>query len=494
METAMATISWISLTGGDWADGVNWQGNVVPGPLDDAVLSLLEAETITVSDLQNLHSVSFHDPAASYVVTSSGTLSAAASIVLDGAAITVTGAISASNVQLTSASGILVLNSGSLSNTNTNSIATLGGLTLGSASGTIVPLMVSAASGPTALSSGAVSGAISTTLTDLVISGPTVFPLNVGSGVIAQLRFLPIGATHDAIVPGETIYSGGFGSHVRLSSASALFFGNPLSGDFITDGGTGSTIMGGGGLTRVDVTNGVPLVFGGSGSLMFSGTNLPANPFAAPTVVGGGGTASVFANAGGGQFWCGPGDMLFVGGSGGSTVTAGFGRSTLFGGTGRDLLVSNTGFCTMVGGGDGAVLVAGSNSFSNVLVAGGGNETLVGAANPFGNLMFAGTGSDVMFGGAGRDTFVAAGGDAQMIAGSGVDEFIFSNEDGGGRTVIWNFAQGLDHAALFGYGVNAVRDAVANASVAFGSTTITLSDNTRVTFANVTKLTAQDFL
>ena len=203
---------------------------------------------------------------------------------------------------------------------------------------------------------------------------------------------------------------------------------------------------------------------------------------------------SVFANAGGGQFWGGLGDMLFVGGSGGSTVTAGFGLSTLFGGTGHDLLVSGTGFCTMVGGGDGAVLVVSSTSFSNVLVAGGGNETLVGTANPFGSLMFAGSGSAAMFGGAGRDTFAAASGDAQMVAGSGVDEFIFSNSTGGGRTVIWNFAQGLDHAALLGYGVDAVRDAVANAIVASGSTTVTLSDNTRITFANVAKLTAQDFL
>ena len=32
-----------------------------------------------------------------------------------------------------------------------------------------------------------------------------------------------------------------------------------LTGDFITDSGAGSTIVGGGGLTRVDVTSGAPL-------------------------------------------------------------------------------------------------------------------------------------------------------------------------------------------------------------------------------------------
>ncbi len=457
----MATISWISLIGGDWADSVNWQGNVVPGPLDDAVLNLSVAETITVSGFQRVYSVSFHDPAAFYVVTASGTLSAVGSVELDGAAITIDGSISALQVSITSASIITMRDNGAFATITTP--GTPGTVTL-------------ANPGTVTLANGVIA---TLTLTGASSSGPVA---------------LAPGATYEALFPRQTLFSGGFDSRVRLSSDAALFFGNALTGDVITDSGTGSTIIGGGGLTRVDVTSGAPLVFGGTGSLFFSGTTLLANTIAAPTVVGGGGTASVFANAGGGQFWCGLGDMLFVGGSGGSTVTAGFGRSTLFGGTGRDLLVSNTGFCTMVGGGDGAVLVAGSNSFSNVLVAGGGNETLVGAANPFGNLMFAGTGSDVMFGGAGRDTFVASGGDAQMIAGSGVDEFIFSNEDGGGRTVIWNFAQGLDHAALFGYGVNAVRDAVANASVASGSTTVTLADNTRITFANVARLTAQDFL
>lgn len=444
----MATISWISLNGGDWADGLNWQGNVVPGPLDDAVLNLSVAETITVSDFQRVHSVSFHDPAATYVVTASGTLSASADVVMEGATFTAEGTLIASDITFITTQGVTgpVTNGGTMAGGGIFGV-TSGILTLGT-----------------------------------VVSVPPV-PVALAAG-----------ATYDAILPRQTIYSGGFGSHVRLSSALDVFFGHPFSGDFITDSGTGSTIMGGGGLTRVDVTSGAPLVFGGTGSLFFSGTNLLANTITAPTVVGGGGAASVFANAGGGQFWGGLGDMLFVGGSGNSTVTAGFGHSTLFGGTGHDLLVSGTGFCTMTGGGDGAVLVAGSASFSNVLIAGGGNETLVGTANPFGSLMFAGSGSDAMFGGAGRDTFVAASGDAQMIASSGVDEFIFSNGASGGRTVIWNFTQGLDHAALFGYGVNAARDAVANATVAFGSTTVTLADNTRITFANVSNLTARDFL
>lgn len=99
-----------------------------------------------------------------------------------------------------------------------------------------------------------------------------------------------------------------------------------------------------------------------------------------------------------------------------------------------------------------------------------------------------------MFGGSGHDTFVAAAGYSQIITGSGQADFVFSNGAGGGKTEIWNFVHDQDHVALFGYGVNAVRDAVANATVAFGSTTVTLADNTRITFANVARLTAQDFL
>jgi hypothetical protein len=91
----VATISWISTTGGDWSDGANWQGGVVPGASDDAVMNLTNAETITISSSVTVHSVAFDDPAATYVVAATGTLDALGGVSFTGDLIDVYGTISA---------------------------------------------------------------------------------------------------------------------------------------------------------------------------------------------------------------------------------------------------------------------------------------------------------------------------------------------------------------------------------------------------------------
>ncbi len=276
-------------------------------------------------------------------------------------------------------------------------------------------------------------------------------------------------------------------AQITASGGNTEIFGG-AGATSILDAGVHDTIVGAGGAMSVTVTSGAPLVYGGTGALSFSGGS------GAATVVAGAGAATVFANAGGGQFWGGAGPMLFVGGSGVSTATGGSGSSTLFGGSsGHDLLVAGTGPSTVVGAGSGAVIV-GLGAGNDVLVAGTGNETLVGSAGGGPDIMFAGTGSDALFAGTGNDTFVAAAGGAQMVGGAGHDVFSFTEGTAGGSTVIWNFTPGQDQVALFGYGTNAVANALATATVASGSTTITLPDNAQVTFANITNLQSSNFM
>ena len=93
----MTTISWISTLGGDWSDGANWQGGVVPGPLDDAIMMLGGTETITISSLQNVHSIAFHDPSAVIEINPLGTLEANADIVLECADLNVHGTLVSDN-------------------------------------------------------------------------------------------------------------------------------------------------------------------------------------------------------------------------------------------------------------------------------------------------------------------------------------------------------------------------------------------------------------
>ena len=71
--------------------------------------------------------------------------------------------------------------------------------------------------------------------------------------------------------------------------------------------------------------------------------------------------------------------------------------------------------------------------------------------------------------------------------------FTFINGAAGGTDLIQNFAGG-DKVILEGYGANAITQALDSAVVANGSITLTLSDQTKVTFAGVTTLNRNDFI
>jgi Ca2+-binding RTX toxin-like protein len=117
------------------------------------------------------------------------------------------------------------------------------------------------------------------------------------------------------------------------------------------------------------------------------------------------------------------------------------------------------------------------------LVGGTGTTTMVG-----------GSGNDVMFGGSGADSMFSGTGNAVMAAGSGADLFVFINGSAGGTDVILNFSHGPDQVWLGNYATNAVPSVLGGAVTANGSTTIMLSDNTHITFAGVSQLTARDFV
>jgi len=79
-----------------------------------------------------------------------------------------------------------------------------------------------------------------------------------------------------------------------------------------------------------------------------------------------------------------------------------------------------------------------------------------------------------------------------MTGGAGADQFRFINYQAGGTDLILDFTS-KDQVALIGYGKNAVANALKTQTVVGGSVTITLSDNTRITFAGVTSLNSNEF-
>ena len=90
----MATVSWISATGGDWSTGANWQGGMVPGAADDVLINITKAETITVSTMQLAHSVTVNAPATTFVLANTGALGVTGAVSLNAGALQLNGLIS----------------------------------------------------------------------------------------------------------------------------------------------------------------------------------------------------------------------------------------------------------------------------------------------------------------------------------------------------------------------------------------------------------------
>ena len=224
-------------------------------------------------------------------------------------------------------------------------------------------------------------------------------------------------------------------------------------------------------------------------------------------VVIGSGTGTTQVTGGAGSAFIAPGsqNLNFVGGAGSAVIYAGTGSDTVSLGTGgglvaggtagRNVLQGGTGSASSVlfGGGNGDVLSA-RGFASTTLIAGSGNETLTGANSTANNLFYAiaaNGGNASLQGGNGADTFVVAGGNTTVNGGPGQD-LIGIVASGGGNLTITSF-NSAERVTLLNYGANEVSPALSTASVG-ASTTLTLSDSTRVTFVGVTNLNSSSFI
>ncbi len=89
-----------------------------------------------------------------------------------------------------------------------------------------------------------------------------------------------------------------------------------------------------------------------------------------------------------------------------------------------------------------------------------------------------------MVGGAGNDALIAGSGSDTMTGGAGENAFVFINGAAGGNDFITDYSAN-DTVELFGYGGAAGSAALTAATEAGGATTVSLSDNTKITFENV---------
>lgn len=274
-----------------------------------------------------------------------------------------------------------------------------------------------------------------------------------------------------------TVFAGAFGAAASLNGSSALLYGNFNNNPGtlnIRDGGTVDTISAVNSAMNATLSGSQTLLFGGYGSIAGALNIVDAGH--GDTIATGNSNTNITAGTGGNGLlvFGGTGTFNFVGGPGTATVVAGSGASSLTPGSGA---------ITLYGSAGSNIGLAGSNGL--LFVAGAGNETLNGGGSSGNNELVGGPGADFIVGGAGNDTLFAGAGPETLGGGGGSDIYSFvSSRTHGSADTILDFAPN-DTLYLTGYGANAATTVLNSAFSAGGSTTITLSDHTQITFLNV---------
>jgi hypothetical protein len=283
--------------------------------------------------------------------------------------------------------------------------------------------------------------------------------------------------------PNGTLVGGAGAVFATVSGSSSEIVGSPAfgAGGLVASvSGTSDTILAGSGSAAVTLSSSASkgLVVGTSAALsvLDNGTS--------DTIEAGGGFSTITA-PGGGFVRGGSGPLIFIGGTGPSTIVGSSGTSTVFG---------STALTSIIGGAGGAFTYVNTTSGGLGYQAGSGSET-VDASLSKGSVTLGGgadsTGQSLLMGGAGNDFINAGKGPESLLGGGGSNIFGFFSANGGPAVndVIGDLSA-VDTVFLVGYGPNAAVNAIAGATTAGGSTTITLSDNTKITFSGVTSSAA----
>jgi Ca2+-binding RTX toxin-like protein len=237
-----------------------------------------------------------------------------------------------------------------------------------------------------------------------------------------------------------------------------------------------------------------------------TGPNFVAVGGGPDTVVSGSGADTVFSGGSGTMVVSvGSGTMDFVGGSNNATVFGGAHTSTIIGGASGSIVYSDT-----AGGAAEYHAQGGSEVFDARLS--NGNNSIYGAYNvPGSETLFGGSGDNYInplnatasvIGGIGADTLVGArfnasvtgSANATLTGGAGSDTFEFVNGYAGGHDYVTDLtANDVVNLAFYGYTPTGISSLLASATVSGGSSTITLSDATKITFVGLSSLNPGNF-
>ena len=364
------------------------------------------------------------------------------------AATTVTGAGSGFNGVLSSTQG-MTLNAGTANGLFVagGGANTFNGATAAGAGGAIGSYFVATGDGADTINAGIGN--------DTIDAGAGANVVNLGSGTSVVLS-----ESSDQVNAGS---GAGFvfleGSHATVAgSTGSLMVAATGAYEQVGLGAGGGTIFGG--------TQGSYSLAGSAAVVGSDGSNTISVNQAAATVFAGTGNDTVFGPAG-------HGSLTFIGGAGSSSVIGGTNGATLFGADGGTMTLSGSG-ANLVGVGTGARVDAGMTTGSNVF--------------------FGGDTASTVLGGTGADVFVLGKGATSLTGGAGAaNVFDFVASATGGATDVISDFKAADKLALSGYTANTAADVLKAATVSGGSTTVTLSDHTKIVFQNYAQLNASNF-
>ena len=279
---------------------------------------------------------------------------------------------------------------------------------------------------------------------------------------------------------GAKVITLGYGSSCVASTSHDLITGASAF-DTVFASGHGATINGGTGSILISSTGAADVVtLGSGGGSVFGGTNSTYNLVGNAMVIGDDGSNTVNAGSATAYVSAGSGNVLVHGGTGALTFLGGAGDSTVTGGAAP---------VTLFGANGGSVTFTGTTAGNMLTVIDSGKIDASGSTDA-GDTLFGGLGANTIIGGTGADLFVVRSGASSLTGGAdGVNTYDFVASNTGGATDVISDFKTADKISISGYDSTASAILKA-ATVSGGSTTITLSDQTKIVFQNYTNLTS----
>lgn len=314
------------------------------------------------------------------------------------------------------------------------------------------------------------------------------YVVNLASGVnsLAGTNVALISGTAGGAfwVDGKSTVAAAGGSNTVVGQAGGTYFLATGDGnDLLYNTGSG-TMAGGGGSNLLWAAG---TVAGATNVIVSDGTS--------DTIVAGAGSSTVAVYGGNALIFGGSGSMV-IGAGNGSTISAGTGAETIFGGN-ADVVFGNHSSGIMFVGGSGSASIVGSDKSAVTVFGHAGSDVNFYSSSTPGAVLLAGSGNETLnAAGSANDVFWAnnqsVGGAATLTGGSGSNTYNFVSVHAGGSYMITDFSS-KDAVNLINYGASADSSALSHVATVGGSAVITLSDNTQITFHDVTSLNSANF-